>query len=128
MQEQPSYPISHVRSVSFQQPEAPPVPDDKIVVEAHCVVDSQTLPRSMTTTRRFKLIGTLLALLLYRLLVVSLVISLGTYAYNIKEANLPLASVYRTTWSLTVVSIILLLVELGVIGGYYTYISKKVLS
>jgi urea transporter len=82
----------------------------------------------MTTTRRFKLIGTLLALLLYRLLVVSLVISLGTYAYNIKEANLPLASVYRTTWSLTVVSIILLLVELGVIGGYYTYISKKVLS
>jgi hypothetical protein len=121
---EPTYPISHIRSVSFQQPEAPPPPQenrDKVVVEAHCVVDPKDLPKKID---RPKLIGGLLALILYRLMIVTIVISLGTYAYNIKAKDLPLQSVYRTTWSLTVVSIILLLVELGVIGFYYTYLLK----
>lgn len=123
------YPISHVRNISLP-PEAPVLPinpeSNKVVVEAHCVVDPP--PSRRLSRKTLILAGTLSGLVIYQLVVVGLVIALGTYAYNIKANNLPLESVYRTSWSLTVVIVILNLIELAGIGGSYTYLSRKILG
>lgn len=126
----------HTRS-----PSAPPdLPHEKekesrIVVETHCMApepreerreEQPKETRESKLRRRFRLVGMLAALILYRLMVVAIIVCLGTYAYNIKTRNPSIEQVYRTSWALTIVSVVLLLAELGVILFYSAYISRKV--
>lgn len=114
------YPVA-----GYHNPNVPESDPNKIVIETHCVVPDNKREISPILKRRVKIAGLLSALILYRLMVVAVIISLGTYAYNIKVRNFTLEQVYRTTWALTVVSIIMILVELGVVLLGITYYSRK---
>ena len=114
------YPVN-----GYHNPNVPESDPNKIVIETHCVVPDNKREIDPILKRRVKVAGVLSALIFYRLMIVAVIVSLGTYAYNIKVRDFSLEQVYRTTWALTVVSIVMVLAELGIVLLGITYYTRK---